>query len=136
MATLGLSEADRQAVEDFRRDVVDPSRTALVIVDFWAEWCGPCKQLTPVIEKVCAEYAAKGVKLVKVNVDEAGDVARAYGVSSIPDVRIFRDGEQQEHLVGGRDKAEYVAIVDRLRPAPAAAPAAPAAPAGETPAKP
>lgn len=118
---------------DFEAEVLKAE--GVVVVDFYADWCGPCRRLMPVMSELADEWAGS-VKVVKVNVDEAGDVARAYGVSSIPDVRIFRDGEQQEHLVGGRDKAEYVAIVDRLRPAPAAAPAAPAAPAGETPAKP
>ena len=84
MATLGLSEADRKAVEEFRQNVVEPSRTSLVIVDFWAEWCGPCKQLTPVIEKVCADYASKGVTLVKINVDENRFIASQFRVQSIP----------------------------------------------------
>src|SRR3546814_3325842 len=60
--------------------------TQLVIVDFWAEWCGPCKQLAPVIEKIAADYADKGVKLVKVNVDENGFIASQFRVQSIPTV--------------------------------------------------
>src|SRR3546814_16730839 len=87
-----MSESDKLAVEEFRRDVVDPSRTSLVIVDFWAEWCGPCKQLTPVIEKVCAEYATKGVKLVKINVDENAFIAAQYRVQSITTVYAIFQG--------------------------------------------
>ena len=114
MATLGLSEADRQAVEDFRRDVVDPSRTALVIVDFWAEWCGPCKQLTPVIEKVCAEYAAKGVKLVKVNVDENGFIASQFRVQSIPTVYAVFQGQPVADLSQARTEGQLKQMLDQI----------------------
>src|SRR3546814_17861301 len=87
-----MSESDKLAVEELRRDVVDPSRTSMVIVDFWAEWCGPCKQLTPVIEKECAEYATKGVKLVKINADETAVIAAQFRVQSIQTVHAIYQG--------------------------------------------
>lgn len=114
MATLGLSEADKAAVEAFRRDVVDPSRTQLVIVDFWAEWCGPCKQLTPVIEKVCADYAAKGVSLVKVNVDENGFIASQFRVQSIPTVYAVFQGQPVADLSQARTEGQLKQMIDQL----------------------
>ncbi|MDG2512419.1 tetratricopeptide repeat protein [Sphingobium yanoikuyae] len=114
MATLGLSEADKAAVEAFRQDVVEPSRTSLVIVDFWAEWCGPCKQLAPVIEKVCADYASKGVKLVKVNVDENGFIASQFRVQSIPTVYAVFQGQPVADLSQARTEGQLKQYLDQL----------------------
>ncbi len=114
MATLGLSDTEKAAVEAFRRDVVDPSRTSLVIVDFWAEWCGPCKQLAPVIEKVCADYAAKGVKLVKVNVDENGFIASQFRVQSIPTVYAVFQGQPVADLSQARTEGQFKQYLDQL----------------------
>ncbi|MDE0946228.1 MAG: tetratricopeptide repeat protein [Sphingobium sp.] len=114
MATLGLSEADKAAIEAFRQDVVEPSRTQLVIVDFWAEWCGPCKQLTPIIEKVCADYAAKGVKLVKVNVDENGFIASQFRVQSIPTVYAVFQGQPVADLTQARTEGALKQYLDQL----------------------
>lgn len=114
MATLGLSETEKAAVEAFRQDVVEPSRTQLVIVDFWAEWCGPCKQLAPVIEKVCAEYAGKGVKLVKVNVDENGFIASQFRVQSIPTVYAVFQGQPVADLSQARTEGQLKQYLDQI----------------------
>ncbi|AMK19106.1 MULTISPECIES: tetratricopeptide repeat protein [Sphingobium] len=114
MATLGLSDGDKAAVEAFRRDVVDPSRTSLIIVDFWAEWCGPCKQLTPVIEKVCAEYESKGVKLVKINVDENKFIAAQFRVQSIPTVYAVFQGQPVADLSQARTEGQLKQFLDQL----------------------
>ena len=114
MATLGLSEKDRAAIEAFRRDVVDPSRTALVVVDFWAEWCGPCKQLAPVIEKVCAEYAPKGVRLVKINVDENPFIASQFQVQSIPTVYAVFQGQPVADLSQARTEGQFKQYLDQI----------------------
>src|SRR3546814_5264657 len=110
-----MSESDKLAVEEFRRDVVDPSRTSLVIVDFWAEWCGPCKQLTPVIEKVCAEYATKGVKLVKINVDENAFIAAQFRVQSIPTVYAIFQGQRVADLTQARTEGQFKQMFDQLQ---------------------
>ena len=114
MATLGMSEADRKAVEEFKRDVVDPSRTALVVIDFWAEWCGPCKQLTPIIEKVCADYASKGVTLVKINVDENRFIAAQFRVQSIPTVYAVYQGQPVADLSQARTEGQLKQLLDQL----------------------
>ena len=80
MASMGLNLDEQKAVDRFRSDVVEPSMTKLVVLDFWAEWCGPCKALTPVLEKVAADYADKGVVLAKVNVDEEQFIASQFPV--------------------------------------------------------
>jgi putative thioredoxin len=114
LATLGLSETDKQSLEDFRRDVIEPSRTSLVIVDFWAEWCGPCKQLAPVIEKVCADYAPKGVRLVKVNVDENGFIASQFRVQSIPTVYAVFQGQPVADLTQARTEGQLKQMLDQI----------------------
>ena len=89
VASMGLNIEEQKAVDKFRKEVAEPSMTNLVVLDFWAEWCGPCKALTPVLEKVCGEYADKGVILAKVNVDEEQFIAAQFQVRSIPTV--YRD---------------------------------------------
>src|SRR5690606_40915136 len=97
---------EQKAVEKFRNDIVEPSMTQLVILDFWAEWCGPCKALAPVLEKVASEYADKGVMLAKVNVDEDQFIASQFQVRSIPTVYAMFQGQRVADLTGVRPETQ------------------------------
>jgi len=114
LASLGLSIDEQKAVDRFRKDVVEPSMNALVILDFWAEWCGPCKQLAPVLEKVAAEYADKGVVLAKVNVDEDQFIAAQFQVRSIPTVYAMFQGQPVADLTQARSEGQLKQILDQI----------------------
>lgn len=87
--------------ENFKSEVID--HKGVVIVDFWAEWCGPCKVMEPIFDEAASEAAGK-VKFAKLNVDKAQKTAGEYGVMSIPTLIIFKDGKKIEQLIGVQDK--------------------------------
>ena len=114
MASLGLSIDEQKAVERFRTAVVEPSMDNLVVLDFWAEWCGPCKALTPMLEKVAAEYADKGVLLAKLNVDEEPFIASQFQVRTIPTVYALYQGRPVADLTAARTESQLKTILDQL----------------------
>ena len=96
--------------ENFDAEVLRHSGT--VLVDFWAEWCGPCKALAPVLDTIADEYASK-LKIVKVNVDESPNTPQTYRVRGIPTLIIFKNGKVVDQLVGNQPKDAIKAVIDK-----------------------
>ena len=97
----------------FVKDVIEPSKQVPVLVDFWADWCGPCKQLTPLIEKVVRSYAGK-VRLVKMNIDQHPTIPGQLGVQKLPTVMVFRDGRPIDGFMGVQPESAIKSLIDRM----------------------
>ena len=98
-------------LKHFKEEVLDSDKP--VLVDFWAEWCGPCKMLTPTINEVADDYKDKAV-IGKLNVDENPTIAAEYGIRSIPSLLFFKDGKVQKQIMGAVAKEEISSALDEL----------------------
>ena len=97
--------------DNFETEVIQSAQP--VLVDFWAEWCGPCRQIAPVVDEIAAEYEGRAV-VGKVNIDHHPDIASQYGIRSIPNLLIFSDGKVQQQIVGAVGKGELSEAINKL----------------------
>jgi thioredoxin 1 len=95
--------------DSFEADVLN-SQTP-VLVDYWAEWCGPCKSIAPILDEVAKEYSGR-LKIAKLNVDENTNVPSKYGIRGIPTLMLFKNGNVEGQLVGARSKSQLAAFID------------------------
>ena len=96
-----MSTAKNVTDASFQADVLDSEK--LVLVDFWAEWCGPCRAVSPILDQIAAEHADK-IELVKVNVDDNMQIAAKYQITSIPAMKLFKGGEVVKSVIGAKPK--------------------------------
>ena len=111
---MGLNIDEQKAVDRFKKDVVEPSMTNLVILDFYADWCGPCKAIAPMLEKVAAEYADKGVVLKKIDVDQEQFIASQFQVQSIPTIYAMFQGQPVADLTSARSESQLKQTLDQI----------------------
>jgi putative thioredoxin len=111
---LGLSEAERESIERFEAEVVQPSMTSLVIIDFWSERSALSKQLSPALEKLAADYGDKGVKLAKIDVDKDQLLASQFRIQSIPTVYAIYRGQPVADLTNYRSEGQLKKVLDQL----------------------
>ena len=95
-------------------EVINSSDTP-ILVDFWAEWCGPCKAIAPVLTEIAKEQAGK-ITIAKLNVDDHGDIAQRFGVMSIPTLMVFNNGEMKKKMVGAKGKSQLLAEIAEFIP--------------------
>ena len=114
MASLGMSEAERDAIAGFERDIITPSMTALVILQFTATWCGPCKQLSPILDKVVADRADQGVIIKRIDVDQDKIIADQFRIRSVPTVYAMFQGQPVADLTQYRTEAQLGKAIDQL----------------------
>lgn len=109
-----MSEAEREAIARFERDVVTPSMSGLVILQFTAAWCGPCKQLNPILDKLAVDYAAKGVTLARIDVDQDKLIAAQFRIQSVPTVFAFYRGQPVADLTAYRTEGQLKSALDQI----------------------
>ncbi len=106
-----MSNATAVTADSFEQEVLKSD--VPVLVDFWAEWCGPCKMIAPHLDKIAADYGSK-VKIVKVDIDEERSLAEKYRVESIPTLMFFKEGKLVDQMIGARPKIEITGKLDGL----------------------